>query len=804
MRLSCNWLREFVPYQGAIDVLADKLTMLGLEVEEIIRPFAAIEQVLVGRVLTCEKHPQADTLTLCSVDIGQAAPLAVVCGAPNVAVGQLVPVAPVGATLPNGLSIKKSKIRGAVSEGMICAEDELGLGDDHAGIMVLAPGATPGQRLVDALGLDDVVLDVSITPNRADCLSVLGLAREVGLAFGLPVTLPDIALHEVGALACEAVRVEIPEPSLCPVYQARVIEGVAVGRSPAWLRYRLLAIGQRPLGNVVDVTNYVMMELGQPLHAFDLERIEGAVIRVARATKDCVFTTLDGQARTLDENDLLIWDAVKPVALAGVMGGANSEMQATSTRVLLESAVFKPASVRRTARRLGLPSEASYRFERGVDQPMSLLAMNRAAELIAAHAGGTVRPGVALAEPLPWTPRSLRFRPDRARMVLGIDLDDAFCFATLEALGCTVARQPEAWTVSTPSHRLDFEREEDLIEEVGRVYGLDRIPARLPQVKRSLDVAASGYSEYLFSLNIKRWARGLGLREAINYSFVGHKDLDILSEETARRIPVKNPLTDEQSVLRPLLAPGLLQNMRHNIAQGNDRFRLFELAHVFWADASSETTAREPIRLGFLLYGGRFDEGWPWPQQDADYLDIKGLVEHLLGALGLGLPSYRVLENHPWLAPCVEATLDGEPLGLLGRVAPAIADAYHGRKDAWTAELDVDLLARRAASATTVFQALPKFPPVRRDLTFATPGSLQVAQILAAFTQLASPLLERVILADVFVPEALDSAAIAQPERNLTFRLTFRHAERTLKDKEVDKEIEKMVKAMTQALPLKL
>jgi phenylalanyl-tRNA synthetase beta chain len=809
MRLSFAWLREFTPYEGSVDALADRLTMLGLEVEEIVRPFAGIQDIVVGRVLTCEKHPQADTLSLCSVDVGQGQPLSIVCGAPNVAAGQLVPVALIGTTLPNGLTLKKSKIRGALSEGMICAEDELGLGEDHSGILVLDPALSVGARFVDSLGLDDTVLDVSITPNRMDCLSVLGLAREVAMAFKLPLRMPVVKVKESGASATEVMRIEIPEPELCPVYQGRVIEGVRVGRSPAWLRYRLLSVGQRPISNVVDVTNFVMLELGQPLHAFDLDRLAGGLIRVARAPEGFVFTTLDGQERTLNANDLLIWDGEKPVALAGVMGGQNSEMDGGSTRVLLESAVFKPGSIRRTARRLGLPSEASYRFERGVDQPGSLFAMNRAAALVAELSGGAVRPGVAVAEPLPWKPRVLSFRPSRARMLLGVELSDAFCAETLQALDCQIGQSGDAngaWSVTAPSHRLDFEREADLIEEVGRVYGLDRIEAKLPQVKRALGDPVR-HSEYLFNLKIKHWARGAGLREAVNYSFVGHKDLDALSVDQAVRIPVKNPLTDEQNVLRPLLAPGLLQNLRHNIAQGNDRFRLFELAHTFWADPASETTAREPVRLGVLLYGGRGDEGWPYSQEDADYQDLKGLVEHLLGTLRLPLPTYRVKDAHPWLAPCVEAFLDGELLGLLGRVQPAIADQYHGRKEVWIAELDVDLLARQAAGAVPAFQPLPKFPPVKRDLTFAASGSLDVSQILDAFMQQRSPLLERVILADVFIPEQTatsEGQTPARPDRNLTFRLTFRRADRTLKDKEVDKEIEKMVKALTQALPLKL
>lgn len=803
MLLSLKWLREFTPYQGSAEELGDRLTMLGLELEEIIHPFAGLEQVVVGKVLETAPHPQADKLTVCTVDVGQGENLSIVCGAPNVAAGQTVPVALVGAALPGGLTIKKAKLRGVESRGMICAEDEIGLGEDHAGIMVLSDDLPLGQPIIEALNLDDVVIDVAITPNRADCLSVLGLAREVAMAFDLPLTLPSFELREEGPEASSQVTIEIPEGEYCPVYRARVLHGVTVGKSPAWMRYRLIAVGQRPINNIVDVTNYVMLELGQPLHSFDQDLLEGGTIRVARADEGMRFTTLDDQERRLTDQDLLIWDGVKPVALAGVMGGANSEMHAGSVNVLLEAAVFRPASVRKTARRLALPSESSYRFERGVDQPGSLFAMNRAAELMVRHAGGRVLPGWAEAEPRPFVRKTIAFRPERARDLLGLPVDDAFCRKTLTALGCELQGEGENWTATAPGHRLDLEREADLIEEIGRVWGLDRIEARLPQVRHDLSAAKSKVSAYDFWTDIRAWAKGLGLREAVNYSFVGQKDLDVVGLPQEGRIPVMNPLSEDQNVLRPALIPGLLHTLRHNMSQGASRLRIFELARVFEADAESETTARENGRLGILLHGPRNEEAWPQAPMsednpDADYLDVKGLVEHLLSRLQLPAATFTMIKDHAWLSPAVEAKLGEESLGLLGRVRPEIADAYNGRRPVWVADVDLDLLMARAAGFIPSFQALPTFPPIRRDITVNAPVNLPVAAILEHIQSLRLPLLERVALTDLFIPEQ------EEKRRNLTFRLTFRHAQRTLKDKEVDKEREKVAESLRKTLSVSI
>jgi len=797
MLLSLNWLREFTPFEGEAQVLADRLTMLGLEIEDIKRPFSGIEAVVAGRVFTREKHPEADKLSVCFVDVGGEEALQIVCGAANVAAGQTVPVALIGTELPGGLTIKKNKIRGVESFGMICSETELGFAEKSSGIMVLPDSCRPGQKIAQALALDETVLEVSVTPNRADCLSHLGLARETATAFGLPLTWPRVAVSEHGPDAGTLIRIELPEPDLCPVYQARIIRGASVGESPLWMRLRLLAVGLRPISNVVDCTNYVLMEFGQPQHAFDLALLEGGVITVERARDGQRFTTLDGAERVLAANDALIRDGVKPVALAGVMGGANSEINAASRDVLLECAVFNPAVIRKTARRLGLSSEASYRFERGVDQPGSLMALNRCAALIAETSGGAVLPGIPQATASPWKEITLSFRPERARMVLGLPLEGDFCRKTLTALGCRVEPAKDCLSVAVPPYRLDLEREVDLIEEVGRVYGLDRIPAKLPKVAKDLATATRAASEYLLWRRLKAWAKGAGLRETIGYSFVGQKDLDLFAVDGAPRIPVANPLSEDQNVMRPMLAPGLLLALKNNIAQGNTSLRLFELAKVFTKDASSPTTAKESGRLGIVATGERHPTPWPNPREDADYLDLKGLAEHLFATLGLGAPSFTLAADHPWLTPCVNITLGDQDMGRLGRVLPEVADAYHARKDVWYAELDADRLCALLTAKRTTFAPLPKFPPVRRDLTVIAPGDIAARTVIDAVWSINPKNLEDVILADLFTPESSD-------ERNLTLRLTYRAGDKTLTDQEVDKTQAALIATLTAKLPVRL
>lgn len=794
MLVSLQWLREFTPYEGDVQTLGDRLTMLGLELDEIHDPFAELAEIVVGHVVACDPHPESDHLSVCRVDVGDEV-LDIVCGAPNVAKGQKVAVAKVGTTLPGGLKLKKAKLRGLPSHGMILSEREMGLSDDHSGILVLPEDVRPGERFADALGLEREVLDIDITPNRADCLSHLGVARETALAFGLPLTLPELKLEQGGEPHRPYAEIVIDDPELCPMYSARYLRGAKIGPSPAWMRYRLHAVGVRAISNLVDVTNYILMELGQPLHAFDWDLLRGDRVRIAPASAGMTMTTLDGQERKLLASDLLIWDAERPVALAGVMGGLETEINAGSANVLLEGAVFRPGTIRKTARRLSLHSEASYRYERGVDQANTPYATARAAQLMAELSGARVLPHVSLAEPRPWRERHHIFRRARLNSLIGIDFEPAFCKRVLEGMGCAVDdANAESWAVTSPSHRLDLEREVDLFEEIARVHGMDRIPERLPRIAKSRESRITRNTPYGMHRMLKHWARGAGLREAINYSFVGQSDLDLLGLPVEGRVAVANPLSEDQNVLRTVLVSGLLNDLRNNVAQGNLRLRLFELAKIFETDPASDTETRERGRLGILLYGNRFAEDWPWPQADCDYLDIKGLVEHLLEFCKLGEAEYANAAGNSFLEPCVDVTLAGQALGVIGKVKPEIADAYHARKDVWIAELDADLLAELVAANTVLFRGLPKLPPVRRDVTLQASRGLSVGAVLAAVEADRPALLESAVLVNVYLPDEEGAT------RNLSFRMTYRHPTKTLKDKEVDKVHTQLVRHLADKL----
>ncbi len=792
MLLSLSWLREFVPYEGTAEALADRLTMLGLELEDIVHPFADIASIVVGHVVECVPHPNSDHMHVCQVDVGQNELVRIVCGAPNVAQGQKVAVALVGTVMPGGLVIKKAKLRGEPSFGMICSERELGLSEDHSGIMVLPDAFVPGTKLVDALDMEKDVLDIDVTPNRGDCLSVLGLAREVALAFNLPLTIPEWPLV-TAALDVPHPSIEIADPELCPCYCGRVLTGVKVGPSPAALRYRLHAVGIRPISNVVDVTNYILMECGQPLHSFDLGQIRGGRIIVRTAQDGERFTTLDGQERVLKAADLTIRDAEGPVALAGVMGGLSSEITAASAGVFLESACFKPSSIRVTSRRLGLSSESSFRFERGIDQNRVRWSLDRACAMMADLAGGQVSDRLCASEPKPFKPVSIAYRPARCAALLGEDPGADFSRKVLEGLGMQVEDKGETWNIPQPSWRSDMLREADLIEEVARYYGMDRIEPVLPPVHRSLGDVLTPESQYSFWQRIKRWGAGLGLNEAISYSFVGQKDLDALNLPQEGRIAIMNPLSADQDVLRTAIAPGLLNALKQNMAQGASGVRLFELANVFIADASSYTTAREIGMLGILLSGQRYDQAWPRHAEEHDYMDLKGVVENLVRFLHLGGLAVRQLETHPYYEPAVEVLVNGESVGVMGQVKAEAADRANARFPVWMAELNLETVRFLHDQGGIAFRNLDVYPPVRRDVTVAAPENMKAEAIRTAMLGMKIPLLQEVALADVFEPQG-------RPVRNLTFRLTFRHAGRTLRDAEVDKLRDKIVASLTKDL----
>lgn len=789
MLVPLSWLREFTPYEGTAQALGDKLTMLGLELEEIVNPFVEITAIKAGYVAECKPHPDSDHMHCCKVDLGDGTITDIVCGAPNVAQGQKVAVAPVGASLPGGLIIKRAKLRGQPSNGMICSERELGLSEDHTGIMVLPDSVAVGASLIEALELDTEVLDISITPNRADCLSILGIARETAMAFRLPLHVPDLPLLLDTQNPEINVPVRIDDRDLCWLYSGRVITGAKVAPSPLRMRCRLHAVGIRAISNIVDVTNYILMEVGQPLHSFDLDKLEGGGIIVRTAREGEKLTTLDGRERSLAVSDLCICDARKPVGLAGVMGGENSEISPETKNIFLESAVFRPQSIRKTARRLGLSSEASYRFERGVDQQRTIWALDRACSLMASLSGGFVRQGFACSEPKPFIPVRINYNPASAPALLGTDLPNAFQKQTLEALGCAVeARNKDQWQVTQPSWRPDLTRPADIIEEVGRVYGLDAIEPVLPPVQKTMTDNLVSNTSWDFLQQVRHWAAGIGLNEAINYSFTSQKELDLSGCDTEKRIAIMNPLSEEQNVLRPCLAPGLLSALNNNLAYGAAGVKLFELANTFIPDDNRETGALEEGRLGILLYGERHARPWPPSSAVFSYADIKGLVESLGSFLHLPELKCEAAPDHPRLSPCAAICFGGEFCGHMGRVKPVIAREYNGRSAVWLAELSLDKLRLLHEARMTTFHALPVYPAVRRDITVAIGPCVQAADVEAQIKAVRCPLLDEVYLADSYNDDN---------GRRLTFRLVFRHDGKTLKDAEVDKERDRVAQHLS-------
>ncbi len=799
MYLSIKWLKEFTPYEGEIDKLAHVLTMLGLEVEEVINPFEEISDIVVGYVVECTKHPNADKLSLCKVDIGTGELLPVVCGAKNVAKGQYVAFAPVGAKLPGGMEIKKVKLRGEVSLGMICSERELGLSDDHTGIMVLDSVYEPGTKLTDALDLDTTVFDIGITPNRADCLSVLGIAREVSAYFNLPLNFPKQDIESIESEEHAHVDIEIDDPEDCPLYFARIIEGVKLKKSPSWMGYRLIAMGFRPINNIVDITNYVLLELGHPLHAFDRELLKGNKIKIARPDKKIKFKTLDGQEREISEEDLLIWDAEMPIALAGIMGGYESEINDNTKNVLLECAVFNPSRIRKTARRLGISSEAGYRFERGVDILGAERAIDRASYLIHRFAGGRVLKGIVKKEAKKFEPKNIVFRPKKAISLLSIDTEPQFCIDILKRLGCSIEPvDKESTKVTPPSFRLDLEREIDLVEEVGRFYGLEKVPATLPRVSKSFEkVCVSEGADYKFLYKIKQWARGVGLKECVTYSFVDKDELLLLGENEEKMVPVANPLSKDQDTMRTLTITGPLKSIKINLDRFNRDLRFFEVAKTFSFNKKLETQVEEQNRLAIAICGRKGELNWASENREVDFFDLKGMVEHFFNTLNLKNElNFKESTRFPFMDVQAEIFIKDTFVGFIGSLHKKLKKSYHAKGNVFVAEINLDEVYKIYKNKKIEFVPWSKFPPVFRDMTIVCPEDLSYGEIKDTLEKSKSKLLESVNLIDLYIPEDRE-------EKRLTLRMTYRHPSKTLTDKEVDKVHRELGEYLLKKLPVR-
>ena len=794
MKISLNWLAEYVELPASVDELAAKLTHAGLEIEGIERLGEDLGGVVVAQIIESKPHPDAEKLSVTRVDAGSLGVLQVVCGAKNYKVGDKVPLATVGTTLPGNKKIGQAKLRGVESFGMLCSTVELGLPQDVDGLLILDPSARPGTPIAEQLGLKDTVFTVNVTPNRSDCLSHLGIAREVAALTGKKVKLPEAGVIETGPAAEGRIKIRVEAPERCPHYAARIVDGIKLGPSPQWMQARLRSVGVRAISNAVDITNYVLMELGQPLHAFDLDLVEGAEIVVRLAKEGEKMSTLDAKERTLSADDLVIGDAKRPSALAGVMGGATSEVSAKTTRILLESAYFQPSGVRRTSRRHGLHTESSHRFERGVDPGAVRFAQDRAARLFAELCGGTVAEGRVESSKGPVTKRVVPLRFERVGEILGAPVSKETTTRILESLGFHVVADPSSGgaRVEVPTWRGDVEREVDFVEEVARIQGFASIPASMPRGAASIP---SESKDKVVEDRSRLALSGSGYSEVVNYSFVGEKELLAVSP-APKPIALRNPLSAEQSVMRTTLLLGLLQNLGHSLRRQVQDVRLYELGRAYLPQTQEGASqpALEPRLLSGVLFGGRNRMQWGVARQPVDFFDLKGAVEQLLASLGIVGGSYAATADvgplHPRSACLV--SVDGKPLGRLGELHPRVAQALDLPREVFVFELSYDALVA-AAQITPTFHGVPRFPAVLRDLAVTLDGAVAAAAVTDEIRSAGEGLVEEAILFDVY-----RGTNIPEGRKSLAFAIRYRAADRTLTDDEAVKVHERIVKRLAE------
>ncbi len=799
MIVSRRWLEALLGRPLDARDVADRLAMLCAPVDAVVPRHRDLGDVLIGRVLEVKKHPNADRLTLCVVDVGGAAPLEVVCGAPNVQAGKTYPFAPVGATLPGGLKLERRKIRGVESNGMLCSAKELGLGPDEGGILELETSAAPGTRFLDAVPIADDQIVVDVPANRPDLLCHRGVARELAVGYGAVVKLPEIAGGQGGQQhrppphrppphptagmegVVDGVRVRLEDPEGAPRYMIAVIRGVRVGKSPAWLAERLEAVGQRSINNVVDATNYILFELNQPLHAFDLAKLRGPAVVVRRAKPAEKLVTLDGVERNLTAEMTAICDAERPTIVAGVMGSAESEISERTTDLVLECAYFQPTRIRRTRRALGLSSESSYRFERGIDMLSMPDALGRAIDLVRAVAGGEVREAPLDLWPAPQQPRSVFLRPPRVSHLLGVDVPRAEIERLLSALGFVVAPKDERLAVQVPGWRPDVTREVDLIEEVARLRGYDAFPDEFrPYRPGTVPDAPS-------ELTLRRVREvlvraGSGLLEA--------RTLPLGPPDGPEAIAVRNPLSAEEAHLRSRLLPGLVRRVEHNWRAGERDVRLFEAGTVFRRGTGA--LPDEQVWLGVVLTGARQPRHWSeGGGAKVPELDIWDLKQHFELAVGVAAPSCRVepaTGGPGWVAVQRDG---GEVWGWAG---PLEADAPK-----WGAPLfGLELRIALRPPANAQYRPLPAQPAVQRDLSLVLAGGVTAAAVEGVLRAAGGALLERLDVLDEY-----RGAGIPAGTRGVTWRCTFRDPARTLTDKEVDALLGRMLGALEEKLDVR-
>lgn len=802
MRISFNWLRRYIAFNSTPEEAAQILTSVGLEVEKVEHLGRHLDRFVVGEVVAAEKHPNADKLTVCQVRVenDSASLLQIVCGAPNVKRNQKVVVGLVGATVPRNqhdpdgkpFVLTKVKLRGVESNGMICSEYELGIGDDAEGILVLDNDAVVGTTLAQHLGLDDTVFEIGVTPNRPDCLSHIGVARELAAATGAKLLLPEEKSWTEGKeKISNNLTVDVVNTIACPRYSAAMISNVRIGPSPSWLQNYLKAVGVRPINNVVDVTNFVMYEMGQPLHAFDYQRIAGKKIIVQNARKGEHFTTLDEKEHTLSENMLMICDAEKAIAVAGVMGGLNSEISATTTVVVLESAFFSPTSIRRTSKQLGISTDASQRFERGIDPNGTVVAVRRAASLIAEITGGKILEGVIDIYPTEISPRTIELRVSRVNQILGTDLNAAEINQYLSSINIHVqSTSSEMFSCTVPTFRPDLLEEIDLIEEVARLHGYNNIEDKMISAInfKSMHVAGESAAD-----RVRSWLASNGFHETISNSMMDPTDAEIFS---VRLVKIINPLSKEMSVMRPSLLPSLLQNIYFNQNHGTKDLQLFEIGKVY--EESKARSDNDPVagfheeeRLCIALTGKRHLRTWFNEDRLVDIFDIKGVIETLFVKISLDKIRFIYYDSSSSLTvQTIGIEINGTYSGYLGKVSSALLQKFQIENDVYVAEINLAHIKKQGRSFKQ-FTQLSKFPSVLRDLAFLVPKKIFVHDVETEIFKSGGSLLKQVTLFDVY-----EGKNLPENMKSVAFSLHFIPEEKTLTDAEIDAATSKIAEAV--------
>jgi len=785
MRVPIEWLKEFIKVDIAPERLADRLTMSGLEVGAIEYHGNKMSDIVVGKIKSIERHATKPDILICQVDTGIKI-LQIVTKAGNLKLGDKVPVALHGATLPSGIKVQKRELHGVESFGMLCSEIELGLSDKAEGIMILDKVTAVGEDIRKVLGIGGAVLDIDVLPNRIDVLSVFGVARELGAILSRKVYYPAVRVKETSEPAAKHLKISIKDPDLCPRYTARVVKGIKIKDSPQWMQDRLLACGMRPINNVVDATNYVLLETGQPLHAFDLGGLKGHEIAVRRAKQGEKIKTLDGETREL-HGALVIADAERPVAIAGVMGGSNTEVSSSTTDIVIESAYFDPKTIHKAEKSLKIRTEASTRFDRGVDWTTVPLALERAAGLIAEISGGRVLKGMVDVKRSDRKARQIAFRSSKVNDVLGSAIKPAEISAILKRLGFV----QKGGKLSIPLYRAgDIEREIDVIEEIARIYGYDRIPSTLPDLGSERIKRTTGKN----LKRIREMLIDLGFIETVNYSMLSEKS-PVIGEQKGEAVRLLNPISEDLSVMRRSLIPSLLKVLTHNLNRQMDDVNIFEIDKVFYKDKKGEIN--EDLQLGLLLYGKRMYR-YDGIKESPDFFQCKMIIKDVLDHLGV---EHELVQSAlPGLHPGRSAVIAraGKSIGYFGEVHPVIAESAGATAPLYVISVDMgSLLEIRKASHT--FSGIPQFPAVRRDIAMIVPGSVTHSSIVKEIKSIGGSLIEEIRLFDKYEGGSIEAGYVS-----LAYSITFRDPARTLTDEEVNKKHAEISDSLTKKLGVKI